>query len=258
MPSDAWGEMKRRNARRWGRLGREIAAATGWQVWNPGLYGDAWHARFRALYPPAPHPVLSFGLNPGPYGMSQTGLPFTDLKRLVACLPALATDIAAASGEAALEVPGLAPASLRPYLTRGFESSSVRVYRFLAHAHGDAEEGVRRFVFVNPCSLLFMDRAERRNRTPADLVRAARAHGSADARALLDQVDRLRWRCAEDALELFAPRAVVLLGRDVQGALGERLRERGVTVLDWEHPARAVPDPWARGLARELRAASAL
>ena len=70
-------------------LAREVAAATGWLVVNPGRYGERWHARFRRLYPPGPNPLLLFGLNPGPYGMAQTGVPFTDLKRLQSHLPEL-------------------------------------------------------------------------------------------------------------------------------------------------------------------------
>ena len=48
--------------------------------------------------------------------MAQTGIPFTDLKRLDACLPRLATALRARGESTAL--PGLAPANLRPYLTR--------------------------------------------------------------------------------------------------------------------------------------------
>jgi hypothetical protein len=87
------------------------------------------------------------GLNPGPYGMAQTGVPFTDLKRLASDLPKLARALAA-SGES-LALPGLAPPSLRPFLTRTFESSAVRVYKFLARAR-DGGGGAAPQIFVNP------------------------------------------------------------------------------------------------------------
>ncbi len=130
MADDPLGTVWQAAAARFGPLARAIATATGWQVFHPGEYGERWHARFRRLYPLGPAPLLVCGLNPGPYGMAQSGLPFTDLKRLVAALPRLAAELRAAGEPLAL--PGLAPTALRPFLTRTFESSSVRVYRFLA------------------------------------------------------------------------------------------------------------------------------
>ena len=48
---------------------------------------------------------------------------------------------------------------------------------------------------------------------------------------------------------------IVLLGKDVQKALGADLRRclEDRRVLDWPHPARAVPETWAAGLARQTR-----
>jgi hypothetical protein len=183
--------------------------------------------------------------------MAQTGVPFTDLKRLAAHLPRLAAELAAA-GEA-LALPGLAPRLLKPYLTRTFESSAVRVYRFLALAHGSAEAAFREVVFVNPCPLLFIERPSGANRTPADLPRVLRRQGASDD--LMVAFDAARIDVITHALERLQPRGAVLLGRDVAAVLGETLRSRlgERAVVEWEHPARAVPDRWARGLDRELR-----
>src|SRR5258705_10251578 len=88
-----WGGAWRCSARRWETLAATIASATGWKVWNPGRYGEPWHTLFRKIYPVREGGILIFGLNPGPYGMAQTGIPFTDLKRLEVCLPTLADAI---------------------------------------------------------------------------------------------------------------------------------------------------------------------
>jgi len=206
-------------------LAREVAAATGWLVVNPVRYGERWHARFRGCYPLGARPLMFCGLNPGPYGMAQTGVPFTDLKRLASDLPRLARALAAAGERLAL--PGLAPPELRPFLTRTFESSSVRVYRFLARAYGTAEEALRRIVFVNPCPLLLIEvegrgtAARGANRTPADLGKALR-----DAGSLRERFDAARVVVVCRALELLAPRGAVLLGRDVVKVFGPTLEER--------------------------------
>jgi len=249
----AWGSAWRRSARRWESLSGRIESATGWKVWNPGRYGERWHAHFRSTYPVREGGILIFGLNPGPYGMSQTGIPFTDIKRLEAHLPALAGAIRERDGN--LRLPGLAPRSLHPFLSRTFESSAVRVYRFLELGWGSAEEGWRHVTVANGCSLLFMDRSGK-NRTPADLYAAAsRVMGDRrEAKRLLDRCLAARCLAAKDAVRALSPRGVVLLGKDTQQALAEEMNrllgEAGI--LAWEHPARAVPDKWARGLLAEL------
>lgn len=252
---EAWGRAWRRAGRRWEALVPDLRGATGWKIWNPGIYGERWHARFRRRHSPGTHPLLIFGLNPGPYGMAQTGIPFTDIRRLVTSLPELALELRR-MGEA-VEVPGLAPADLRPFLGRCFESSAVRVYRFLERGWGSAERGWSDVVVANPCTLLFVDPAVGKNRTPADLGKAARAGpgGASRARALEEASDHLRIRCATDAVEALDPRGVILFGKDVQGALGPALcgllGEK--KVIPWEHPARAVPESWSAGLLAAIR-----
>lgn len=250
---DAWLRAWSRSAARWEALAPRLAAATGWHVWNPGRYGASWHRRFRRMVPLESNPVILFGLNPGPYGMAQTGIPFTDVKRLRERLPRLAASLEI---HGPVEVPGLAPPSLRPFLTRSFESSAVRIYRFLDLAWGSAEEGWRKVGVANPCSLLFMDAAGK-NRTPADLQGAVSRRRSAghSAAELREACDRLRRKAALEAMAAVRPRGVVLLGKDVQKALGSvTVKVVGARdVLPWEHPARAVPTRWARGLLGEIR-----
>jgi len=220
---ERWARAWRRSARRWEAFAPALRWATGWRIWNPAAYGETWHARFRRCYPPSQHPLLIFGLNPGPYGMAQTGIPFTDLRRLESALPDLALELREA-GERMVR-PGLAPRSLHPFLERSFESSSVRVYRFLERAWGSAEIGWKEVVVANPCPLLFMDPVERKNRTPADLAKAARLlRGRAAAHDARERSDRLRREGAAEALEALEPRGVVLLGRNVQATLGPPLQ----------------------------------
>jgi single-strand selective monofunctional uracil DNA glycosylase len=198
-------------------------------------------------------PVVLFGLNPGPYGMGQTGIPFTDVKRIKAKLPRL-RDALVAGGER-VELPGLAPADLQPFLSMTHEASSVRVYLFLEKAFGDAETGSSKVFVANPCPLLFMDAAGK-NRTPADFKRAANAGiGREGASKLLAHLQGIRVECALDAARVATPRAAVLLGRDVDAALGDALRsELGkARVIAYQHPARAIPEVWADGLVSELR-----
>lgn len=252
--SDAWGACWRRSSRRWNRLAPRLASATGWRIWNPGHYGEAWHSLFRATYPLDRHPILVLGLNPGLYGMAQTGIPFTDVKRLREKLPTLAARIGRRFGDP--EIPGLAPPGLRHFLSRTFESSAVRVYRFLELGWGGAEKAWRRLAVANACPLLFVDPASGENRTPADLRRVSRGrHGDDRAREIRAECDRLRRLSAYEAEQVLQPVGVILFGRDVQRTLRKDIERRlgPNAVLEWEHPARAVPERWARGLLREIR-----
>ncbi|MBI4394049.1 MAG: hypothetical protein HY556_09685 [Euryarchaeota archaeon] len=243
----------RRVATPWDAESKRIREATGFKVWNPGLYGEKWHTRHLETYPPSESPVLLFGLNPGPYGMGQTGIPFTDVRRIKTKLPRL-RDALVASGER-LELPGLAPPDLQPFLSMTHEASSVRVYLFLEKAFGNAEEGSSRVFVANPCPLLFMD-SDGKNRTPADFKRAANATiGREAASRLLTHLQEIRVECALDAARVARPRAAVLLGKEVDAALGEALSsELGkARVIAYPHPARAIPEAWASGLVSQLK-----
>ncbi|MGI6609447.1 MAG: hypothetical protein ACOX4G_02910 [Limnochordia bacterium] len=243
--------------REWERLAEDLREATGYLVLNPGIYGAPWHARRLELYPPEPGGLVGIGLNPGPYGMGQTGIPFTDIKRIRECLPLL-RDALEQSREP-LAVPGLAPSSLHPYLKLQHEASSVRIFRFLEKAFGDAEHGLTQLAFANPCSLLFIDKECAKNRTPADFRARVRQRqrqwSDAQLQALLHRVRELRLQCTLAGVRALKARGVILFGKDVQKAVGEELRASlgAERVLCYPHPARAVPEAWSAGLVAELQ-----
>ena len=259
MPSVRFQEYWLNCAREWEELTGLLREATGYMILNPGLYGAHWHAKRLELYPPRPGGLLGVGLNPGPYGMGQTGIPFTDIKRIRECLPSLRESLLQ-DGQS-LPVPGLAPDELHPYLKLRHEASSVRVFKFLEKAFGDAEYGLTQLVFANPCSLLFIDvdTKEGKNRTPADFrprIRKRRRDWSDDQlRAVLEEVRELRLRCALAAVRALDARGVILFGRDVQRAIGDQLQDRlgAERVVYYPHPARAVPDAWSGGLTEKLK-----
>ena len=207
-------------------------------AFNPGIYGASLYERFLGRYAPGPSPVLALGLNPGPYGMAQTGIPFTDCRTAEAVL------------DIKLPLPGLAPPDLARRLKRPdglwrshYERSSLGIYRVLRLAWGDPRTAFRNWFMVNTCPLLFLKAGEYKNMTPADGP-IKRLEGLHDLRG--------------EALARFAailkPRAIVCLGNDVRdehGAAAERL-VGAARVIRYPHPARAVPTAWAVGLRQQL------
>jgi single-strand selective monofunctional uracil DNA glycosylase len=217
----------------WDALRPRLARATRLRVWNPQLYGLDVHERFVRAYPPREDALLALGLNPGKYGMSQTGLPFTSVTAAREKLPALGFDLAP---------PGLAPPSLRPFL-RSYreERSSQSVYALLQRAFGSAEAGWREAYAVSPCALLFLE-PNGSNVTPADARLARRS----------DVLD-LRREVARRAIATLRPRGVLLLGQDVARVLRAEVEARvgAERVLVTDHPVargpgRRGPQWWAR------------
>jgi single-strand selective monofunctional uracil DNA glycosylase len=228
----AWGA----NARRWEEV-RKPAEAAGLCVFNPGLYAFENYARFLRRYPPRRGAILALGLNPGPAGMSQTGIPFTDCRT---ARGTLGLD---------LEIPGFAPPGLVPLLRRPdgrfrltYERSSLVVYRFLERAWGSAGEAYANWFVGNPCPLLFLE-PDGSNVTPAD-GRLRR----------IEEVREFRLEAVRDFARILAPRAIVALGNDVAAAVAEVAATAvpSDAFLAFGHPARAPSERWARELVAEL------
>ena len=53
-------------------------------VYNPLEYARKSYDRYLELYSSRPKEIVLLGMNPGPWGMAQTGVPFGDAPRLCA------------------------------------------------------------------------------------------------------------------------------------------------------------------------------
>lgn len=230
------------NGERWEAVATK-ARTLGLDVWNPALYAGAHHRRFLERYPPKPGAILALGLNPGPYGMAQTGIPFTDCRTATRDLGL------------PLEIPGLAPPALAARLKkpngrwRGtYERSSLGVYAFLRSAWGTLEHAYENWFVGNPCPLLFLD-PKKWNVTPAD-ARLRR----------IPEIRELRQVAVRRFHALLNSRAIVCFGKDVSDAVGDVAVELvgPDRVLRYVHPARAPPRSWSEGLAGELARQSLL
>ncbi|MDX1612095.1 MAG: single-stranded DNA-binding protein, partial [Candidatus Thermoplasmatota archaeon] len=136
-------------------------------VYNPLSY--AWDGQRqyieRFAYDPLPRPVLFVGMNPGPWGMGQTGVPFGDVDKVQAM------------GIEEIEVQQPAePLDKRP--VDGLdchrnEVSGTRLYTGLQAVYGTLQEAYQHLFIVNYCPLLFYDE-DARNLTPPRLRKADR------------------------------------------------------------------------------------
>lgn len=205
------------------RLAREVDAlefTTPTHVYNPLTY--AWHAYHEYLmrYGAAHGRVLLLGMNPGPWGMTQTGVPFGDVKMVREWF-----HIDARLAHAL-------PAQHHKYPILGmdchrFEGSGSRVWGWAAERVGTPADFFANFFVWNYCPLLFIK--QNRNLIPEKLGKREReALGAACDRALAAVVRAL------------APRAVVGIGRYAEQRAREVLGD-ACEIAYLPHPSPASP-----------------
>ena len=135
-------------------------------VYNPLEYARRAHEAYLVKYGTGRRRVLLLGMNPGPFGMAQTGVPFGDVGMVRDFL-----GIAGTVGKPAREHPA------RPI--EGFgcaraEISGTRLWGWARDRFGTADTFFRDFFVANYCPLVFMEESGR-NRTPDKLSPGERA-----------------------------------------------------------------------------------
>jgi single-strand selective monofunctional uracil DNA glycosylase len=190
-------------------------------VYNPLIYARAPHAAYLTRYGAGPKEVLLVGMNPGPWGMAQTGVPFGEVSLVRNWM-----GIGGAVGRPAYEHPA------RPvtgFACRRSEVSGRRLWGWAREAFGTPEAFFARFLVVNYCPLLFLE-ASGRNRTPDHLPRTEQA-------PLFAACDRALRR----TIELLRPRLVVGVGRFAEARARVAAEGLSVRVDRITHPSPANP-----------------
>ena len=135
-------------------------------VYNPLDYAWAAHELYLRRFATAPKAVVFLGMNPGPFGMVQTGVPFGEISAVRDWLGI----------EAAVEKPRREHPR-RP--VTGFscarsEVSGRRLWGLFAQRFGGAEQFFAEHFVLNYCPLAFVE-SSGRNRTPDKLAPAERS-----------------------------------------------------------------------------------
>jgi single-strand selective monofunctional uracil DNA glycosylase len=135
--------------------------------YNPLVYARAPHEAYLERWGATrPREVLMLGMNPGPFGMAQTGVPFGD--------------VAMVRGFLGIEGPVRKPPREHPRRpVDGFdchrsEVSGTRFWGWACDRFGTAERFFERVFVANWCPLVFMEESGR-NRPPDKLPAAERA-----------------------------------------------------------------------------------
>jgi single-strand selective monofunctional uracil DNA glycosylase len=222
------------------RLRREVAglhfAAPVACVYDPLDYAARAHRLYVQRYADSPKRVVFVGMNPGPFGMAQTGVPFGDVAMVRDWL-----GIEARVGRPKREHPK------RPVLGFGCprsEVSGARLWGAVARRYRRPQRFFARHYVANYCPLLFLEESGR-NRTPDKLPPAERA-------PLFAACDR-HLRSVVRALE---PQWVIGIGAFAEARARDALASRGPRIGGVLHPSPASPRAnrgWEQQADRQLR-----
>jgi single-strand selective monofunctional uracil DNA glycosylase len=147
------------------RAGSLTFAAPVTHVYNPLHYARKPHEAYLKKYGTGRKRVLLVGMNPGPFGMAQTGVPFGDVAAVRDFLGITAS----------VDKP---PDQHARRLIEGFdcprsEVSGTRLWGWARDRFGSADAFFRDYFVTNYCPLVFMEESGR-NRTPDKLPASER------------------------------------------------------------------------------------
>jgi single-strand selective monofunctional uracil DNA glycosylase len=225
-------QVSRTLSRRVGRLDFATPVA---YVYNPLDYARGLHEAYLVRYGQAPKEVVLLGMNPGPFGMAQTGIPFGDT--------AMVREFLGLRGK--VSRPGREHPKRRIvglHCARS-EVSGSRLWGWAKSDFGTAERFFARFFVANYCPLAFME-ASGRNLTPDKLTPAEQG-------PLFDACDE----ALREAVAFLHPRYVVGVGAFASERARRALPGTGVAVGTILHPSPASPlanRGWAAQARRQL------
>jgi len=206
-------------------------------VYNPLVYARACWDDYCERYGQGGREVLLVGMNPGPFGMAQIGVPFGEV--------AAARDWLGIRRPVGRPVPEHPKRPVLGFDCPRSEVSGARLWGWARERFGTPEAFFARFFVANYCPLAFME-ASGANRTPDKLPRHERE-------PLFAACDRALTR----TLAHFRPRAVLGIGAFAEARVRAVLGDApGVQVGRVPHPSPASPQAnrgWAGLMDAALR-----
>jgi single-strand selective monofunctional uracil DNA glycosylase len=204
-------------------------------VYNPLEYAREPHEQYLNRYGGSPKEVLLLGMNPGPFGMAQTGVPFGDVRMVRDWLGILAAVTKPADEHRKRPVLG--------FDCHRTEVSGTRLWGWARDRFGTPRRFFERFFVANYCPLAFME-SSGANRTPDKLP-------PAEQQALFSACDE----ALRGVVRLLQPRIVVGVGGFAERRARAALAGQNLTIGTILHPSPASPlanRGWAEAVERQL------
>ncbi len=205
-------------------------------VYNPLDYAWQAHSQYLERYGDGPKEVLFLGMNPGPWGMAQTGVPFGEVGAVRDWLGIDAEIRRPKHEHPKRRIMGLACARS--------EVSGGRLWGWARDVFGTPKRFFERFFIANYCPLAFLEESGR-NRTPDKLP-------AAETEPLLDVCDRALRRTVEH----LQPEMVIGIGAFAEARARAALDDIEIAIGRILHPSPANPAAnrgWSERATVELR-----
>jgi single-strand selective monofunctional uracil DNA glycosylase len=190
-------------------------------VYNPLKYARSAHDAYLRAYGGRPKEVLLLGMNPGPWGMVQTGIPFGEIIAVRDWMK-----IPPHHGVPEVFHP---KRPVEGFSCKRREVSGKRLWGWAESTFGTPENFFSRFFVANYCPLMFLEESGR-NRTPNQIPMAER-------KPLLAPCDQ----ALRDTVLYLNPRHVVGIGAFAADRARAALKGLHVTVGRITHPSPANP-----------------
>lgn len=214
------------------RFGGEVSC-----VYNPLVYARAGHFAYLERFAGTRKRVLFLGMNPGPFGMAQTGVPFGEV--------AMVRDWMGICVPVDQPTPAHPKRPIEGFACKRSEVSGRRLWGLFAERFVVAQRFFAEHIVVNYCPLVWMS-ASGRNITPDKLPAGE-----------IQAVDAACQRHLVRVLELLEPEFLIGVGGYAEGQLATAARQLSMPVRLGRilHPSPASPAAnrgWAEAATRQL------
>ncbi len=211
-------------------------------VYNPLDYAWAPHTAYLKKFGTAKKKGIFLGMNPGPFGMAQTGVPFGEVAAVRDWM-GIEEPVQAAPGEHPKR-------RIEGFACQRSEVSGRRLWGWAEAEFGTAERFFADYFVVNYCPLIFLEETGR-NRTPDKVLASEMAVVEAACDAHLKRV-----------IEILDPSWLIGVGGFAENRLTEVAGTRTDTkIIRILHPSPASPAAnrdWAGAVNKTVRAAGLL
>jgi single-strand selective monofunctional uracil DNA glycosylase len=202
-------------------------------VYDPLDYAREPYEEYVRRHGAGPKEAIFLGMNPGPFGMTQTGVPFGEIEAVRGWL--------GIDGRVRRPKPEHPRRPIEGFACKRSEVSGARLWGLFRDEFGTPERFFSRFLVLNYCPLVFLEESGR-NRTPDKLPAAERE-------PLIAACDEALRR----SVELLRPKLVIGVGGFAERRAREALPGQAVGCI--LHPSPASPAAnrdWAGTVRRQL------
>lgn len=210
-------------------------------VYNPLEYAWGIHEDYLRRFGSGRREVLLLGMNPGPWGMAQTGVPFGEVN--------LVRDWMGLEGKVDKPKHEHPKRPVEGFKTRRSEISGARLWGWARDTFKTPERFFERFFILNYCPLSFMESGGK-NLTPDKLAARERT-------PLEEACDRALRR----QVEYYRPKMLIGIGAFAQKRALKALAGMNLEIGTVLHPSPASPAAnrgWAKAAEKQFRALGVL